>query len=172
MRWAARSHPGWLRLPGHRARREHKQGFTGARPSRPFPSPVAPDGAPWALPWAPHPAKQDPAAHAKAGTSLRHWTGITPSPSATSLGRPAHHERPYVAHLESAFGSVRTGFSASPVLPGHSTFHSNPGTGVWRYSSLSISARVLGPILNTLDEYASPNRSRRAGVVVKLITWT
>ena len=52
----------------------HQQGFTGVRPSRPFPSPVAPgrNGDPWALPWAPHLAEQDPAAHARAGTSLRH----------------------------------------------------------------------------------------------------
>ena len=52
----------------------HQQGFTGVRPSRPFPSPVAPgrNGDPWALPQAPHPAEQDPAAHARAGTSLRH----------------------------------------------------------------------------------------------------
>jgi hypothetical protein len=83
----------------------HQQGFTGVRPSRPFPSPVAPGrhGDPWALPWAPHPAEQDPAAHARAGTSLRHWPGITPSPSATSLSGPTHHERPHVAiHVESA----------------------------------------------------------------------
>jgi len=50
-----------------------------------------------------HPAEQDPAAHARAGTSLRHWPGITPSPSATSLSRPTHRERPHVAtHVESA----------------------------------------------------------------------
>jgi hypothetical protein len=85
----------------------HQQGFTGVRPSRPFPSPVVPgrNGDPWALPWAPHPAEQDPAARARAGTSLRHWPGITPSPSATSLSGPTHHERPHVAiHWKSAFG--------------------------------------------------------------------
>ena len=83
----------------------HQQGFTGVRPSRPFPSPVVPrrNGDPWAYPWASHPAEQDPAAHARAGTSLRHWPGITPSPSATSLSRPTHRERPHVAtHVESA----------------------------------------------------------------------
>jgi hypothetical protein len=83
----------------------HQQGFTGIHPSRPFPSPVAPgrNGNPWALPWASHPAEQDPAAHARAGTSLRHWPGITPSPSATSLSGPTQHERHHVAmHLESA----------------------------------------------------------------------
>jgi hypothetical protein len=83
----------------------HQQGFTGVRPSRPFPSPVAPgrNGDPRALPWAPHPAEQDPAAHARAVTSLRHWPGITPSPSATPLSGPTHHERPHVAnHLSSA----------------------------------------------------------------------
>ena len=74
----------------------HQQRFTGIHPSRPFPSPVAPrrNGNPWALPWAPHPAEQDPAAHARAGTSLRHWPGVTSSPSATSLDGPTHHERP------------------------------------------------------------------------------
>ena len=61
----------------------HQQGFTGVRPSRPFPSPVAPgrNGDPWALPRASHPAEQDPAAHAGAGTGLRHWPGVTSSPS-------------------------------------------------------------------------------------------
>jgi hypothetical protein len=83
----------------------HQQRFTGIHPSRPFPSPVAPgrNGNPWALPWAPHPAEQDPAAHARAGTSLRHWPGVTSSPSATSLDGPTHHERHHVAmHAESA----------------------------------------------------------------------
>ena len=83
----------------------HQQGFTGIHPSRPFPSPVAPgrNGNPRALPWAPHPAEQDPAAHARAGTSLRHWPGVTSSPSATSLDGPTHHERPHVEiHVESA----------------------------------------------------------------------
>ena len=83
----------------------HQQRFTVIHPSRPFPSPVAPgrNGNPWALPWAPHPAEQDPAAHARAGTSLRHWPGVTSSPSATSLDGPTHHERPHVAmHAESA----------------------------------------------------------------------
>ena len=62
----------------------HQQGFTGIRPSRPFPSPVTPgrNEGPWAFPRASHPAGQDPAAHARAGTSLRHWPGITPPPSA------------------------------------------------------------------------------------------
>jgi hypothetical protein len=65
----------------------HQQGFTGIRPSRPFPSPVIPgrNEDPWALPRASHPAGQDPAAHAGAGTGLRHWPGVTPSPSATSF---------------------------------------------------------------------------------------
>ena len=68
-----------------------------------IPSPVAPgrNGSPRAFPRASHPAGQDPAAHAGAGTGLRHWPGITPSPSATSYGVSTHHERLHVAtHLQ------------------------------------------------------------------------
>jgi hypothetical protein len=55
---------------------------------------------PLGFPRASHPAGQDPAAHAGAGTGLRHWPGITPSPSATSYGAFTHHERLHVAtHL-------------------------------------------------------------------------
>jgi hypothetical protein len=56
-----------------------------------FPSPVAPGryGDPRALPWAPHPAGQDPAAHARAGTGLRHYPELRHqhprSPSTRSL---------------------------------------------------------------------------------------
>ena len=120
-------HPGIATRPGMFFTR-HQQGFTGVRPSRPFPSPVIPrrNGDPWALPRASHPAEQDPAAHARAGTSLRHWPGITPSPSATSLSGPTHHERPHVAiHVESA---PRTGTDKSldnPYRPSSGAlFHS------------------------------------------------
>ena len=98
-------HPGITTHPRDVFLTRHQQGFTGIHPSRPFPSPAAPgrNGNPWALPWAPHPAEQDPAAHARAGTSLRHWPGITPSPSATSLSGPTQHERHHVAmHAGSA----------------------------------------------------------------------
>jgi hypothetical protein len=46
-----------------------------------FPSPVAPgrNGGLRAFPWAPHPAGQDPAAHARAGTSL--GTALLAGPS-------------------------------------------------------------------------------------------
>ena len=85
-------HPGATTRPGMFSLTRHQQGFTGVRPSRPFPSPVAPgrNGDPWAFPWASHPAEQDPAAHAGAGTGLRHWPGVTSSPSATSLDALTH----------------------------------------------------------------------------------
>ena len=86
-----------------------------------FSSPVAPgrNGAPRAFPWAPHPAEQDPATHARAGTSLRHWPGITSPTSPASLDALTQHERLHVAiHLGSAFASARTGPSTSPILPG------------------------------------------------------
>jgi hypothetical protein len=47
-------------------------------------------------PRASHPAGQDPAAHAGAGTGLRHWPGVTSS-LATSLDVPTHNVRPHVA---------------------------------------------------------------------------
>jgi hypothetical protein len=66
-----------------------------------FPSPVTPGriGGPRALPRASHPAGQDPAAHAGAGTSLRHWPGVTspPSTAASFLDAPTHYERHHVA---------------------------------------------------------------------------
>jgi len=66
-----------------------------------FPSPVTPGriGGPRALPRASHPAGQDPAAHAGAGTGLRHWPGVTspPSTAASFLDAPTHYERHHVA---------------------------------------------------------------------------
>jgi hypothetical protein len=58
-----------------------------------FPSPVAPgrNGGPRAFPWAPHPAGQDPAAHARAGTSL--GTARSHVVSITDLLRRAHSPR-------------------------------------------------------------------------------
>jgi site-specific recombinase XerD len=48
---------------------------------------------------------------------------VTPSPSATSLSGPTHHERPHVAiHRKSAFSSGRTGPLTSPILPGQRHF--------------------------------------------------
>jgi hypothetical protein len=51
-----------------------------------FLSPVAPgrNGGSWALPRASHPAGQDPAAYAGAGTGLRHWPAVTSSPSSAA----------------------------------------------------------------------------------------
>ena len=60
-------------------------------------------------PRASHPAGQDPAAHAGAGTGLRHWPGVTSSLT-TSLDVPTHNERRRVAmHGEerSSPGNVR-----------------------------------------------------------------
>jgi hypothetical protein len=90
----------------------HQQGFTGVRPSRPFPSPVAPgrNGNPRAFPRASHPTEQDPAAHARVGTGLRHWPGITPSPSATSFSAFTHYERLHVAtHLRGVLSAWAMG---------------------------------------------------------------
>ena len=58
-----------------------------------FPSPVAPgrNRDPRAFPWAPHPAGQDPAAHARAGTSL--GTARSHVVSITDLLRRAHSPR-------------------------------------------------------------------------------
>jgi hypothetical protein len=116
-------HPGTTTRPGMSYLTRHQQGFTGVRPSRPFPSPVIPgrNRDPWALPWAPHPAEQDPAAHARAGTSLRHWPGITPSPSATSLSGPTHRERPHVAtHQIGALSAEMIICLAAIIIPGQS----------------------------------------------------
>jgi len=71
-----------------------------------FPSPVVPgrNRDPRAFPWAPHPAGQDPAAHARAGTGLA-LPGITSSASLTSSDALTHRERHHVAQaLEIPFG--------------------------------------------------------------------
>ena len=107
----------------------HQQGFTGVRPSRPFPSPVAPgrNGDPRALPWAPHPAEQDPAAHARAGTSLRHWPGVTSPASPASLDALTQRERLHVAiHPQSAPRPGPVSTSATVIVPAQE--HSSSST--------------------------------------------
>jgi len=113
-------HPGAATRPGMSSLTRHQQGFTGVRPSRPFPSPVIPgrNGNPWAFPRASHPAEHDPAAHAGAGTSLRHWPGVTPSSSTTSFGASTHRERPHVAtHLTGVLSNQATEASITPIVP-------------------------------------------------------
>jgi hypothetical protein len=60
-------------------------GGGGVRPRSNFPLPVISGRN--GIPRASHLAEQDPAAHAGAGTGLRHLPGVTPSPSATSRRR-------------------------------------------------------------------------------------
>jgi hypothetical protein len=73
---------------------------------------------PLGFPRASHPAGQDPAAHAGAGTGLRHWPGITPSPSATSYGAFTHHERLHVAtHLRGVLSAAVHGSFSNSHCP-------------------------------------------------------
>ena len=86
-------HPGATTRPGMSSIRGASARVHWHSPLPAFPSPVAPgrNEDPRAFPWAPHPAGQDPAAHARAGTSL--GTARSHVVSITDLLRRAHSPR-------------------------------------------------------------------------------
>jgi hypothetical protein len=93
-------HPGTAARPGMFFSRGISKGSLAfAPPGLPLACDPRTDRGPWALPRASHPAGQDPAAHAGAGTGLRHWPGVTspPSTAASFLDAPTHYERHHVA---------------------------------------------------------------------------
>ena len=91
-------HPGSTTRPGMVFSRGISKGSLAFAPPGHSPRLWLPDGteAHGLEPRASHPAGQDPAAHAGAGTGLRHWPGVTSS-LATSLDVPTHNERQRVA---------------------------------------------------------------------------
>jgi hypothetical protein len=91
-------HPGSTTRPGMVFSRGISKGSLAFAPPGHSPRLWLPDGT-GALglePRASHPAGQDPAGHAGAGTGLRHWPGVTSSLT-TSLDVPTHNERQRVA---------------------------------------------------------------------------
>jgi hypothetical protein len=114
-------HPGSTTRPGMIFSRGISKGSLAFAPPGHSPRLWLPDGT-GALglePRASHPAGQDPAAHAGAGTGLRHWPGVTSSPLATSFNAPTHNERPHVAmHGEERSSPVDYKVVVTRNLPG------------------------------------------------------
>ena len=111
-------HPGSTTRPGMVFSRGISKGSLAFAPPGHSPRLWLPDGT-GALglePRASHPAGQDPAAHAGAGTGLRHWPGVTSSLT-TSLDVPTHNERQRVAIHREERSSLGIAWCGNPQSP-------------------------------------------------------